>query len=243
MRHSWLVWLLCWVGGVQAAEELPLFVYQQKPPYVVDAERGAGLYYDFAQLLNARLPQRRFVVRLIPRRRLEHALSADKLPGLVLGVTPEWFVDGQRHLWSQGFIDDANLLVSRASGAPSRLPVDGLDGLRVGLLGGNRYPELDPYLRRGRAQRKDAGSEAANLGRLLRGWVDATVIGQRTLDFHLRQQPQLAQQLYVASPALRRYQRRVLVPVQHAAVLPELDRVLRQLPGDAEWAALLRRYR
>ncbi|QKE63518.1 hypothetical protein HNE05_09150 [Aquipseudomonas campi] len=244
MRHGWLTGLLCLVcSSLQAAEQLVLFTYQQKPPYVVDAEQARGLYYDLAELLNARLPQYRFVVRVVPRRRLDHGLAAGKLPGLVLGVAPEWFADAPRHLWSEVFIDDANLLLSRSSGTASRLPLDGLEGLRLGLLGGSHYPELDALLSAGRVQRKDAAYEEDNLQRLLRGWVDAIVIGQRTLDFRLQQEPQLAARLHVDNPPLRHFQRRVLVPVQHAAVLPELDRILRLLPKDAEWQAHLRRYR
>lgn len=93
---------------VPTTEEFALFAYQHKPPYVVDAERGAVLYFDLAELLYTRLPQRRFVVSLIPRRRPDHGLVACNPPGLVLGARPKWFADAERHLWSQAVIDDAN---------------------------------------------------------------------------------------------------------------------------------------
>jgi len=77
--------LLC--AGAGASEPVFLFSYQQKPPYVVDEARGEGLYFDLARLLSQRLPEHEFVVRQIPRKRLDYLLAKDELPGLVLGVS------------------------------------------------------------------------------------------------------------------------------------------------------------
>lgn len=233
--------LLC--AGASASEPVFLFSYQQKPPYVVDEARGEGLYFDLARLLSQRLPEHEFVVRQIPRKRLDYLLAKDELPGLVLGVSPQWFADAQRHRWSLPFIEDANLLLSRRSGPVSRLSVATLDGHRLGLISGHHYPTLQATLHRGRVQREDAASEGANLERLVRGWLDATVVGERTLEFYLAREPAWRDQLFVAEPVLLRYQRQLLVPQRHAALLPALDAVLAGLPEDAEWQALLARYR
>lgn len=232
--------LLC--GGAGAAESVFLFSYQQKPPYVVDEARGEGLYFDLARLLSRRLPGHEFVVRQIPRNRLDYLLDRGQLPGLVLGVSPQWFADAARHRWSLPFIEDANLLVSRQEGPVSRLSLESLEGRRLGLIRGHRYPVLQPLLDSGQVRREDAGSEGANLERLMRGWLDATVVGARTLEFYLARHPGWRGQLFVAEPPLSRYQRQLLVPQGQAALLPALNEVFAGLPSDAEWQALLARY-
>lgn len=220
-----------------------LFNYQQKPPYIVDEARHQGLYFDLAERLNANLTAYHFVVREIPRKRLDYLLARDQLHGLVVGVRPDWFADASRHHWTQAFISDANLLVSRREGEVSRLSASSLDGHRLGLVSGHRYPGLKGVLRRGLVNRQDAASEEANLQRLMLGWIDATVMGVRTLEFHVQRQPELRQQLYIADPALYRYQRHLLVPADYAGLLPELNRVLAQLGQDSIWQASLARYR
>ncbi|MBB1521318.1 type 2 periplasmic-binding domain-containing protein [Aquipseudomonas guryensis] len=237
-----LLWLGCWVP-LQAVEQVLLFNYQQKPPYIVDEAHRQGLYFDLAERLNASLPAYHFVVREIPRKRLDYLLSRDQMHGLVVGVSPDWFADAARHRWTQAFIDDANLLVSRSAGEVSRLSASSLDGHRLGLVSGHRYPELKAVLRHGLVRREDAASEAANLERLMRGWIDATVVGVRTMEFHVQHQPELRQQLFIAEPPLYRYRRHLLVPDGYAGLLPELNRVIAQLEQDPVWQTRLAHYR
>lgn len=242
MLRLLLAGLLLLCAAVAAAEPVFLFSYQQKPPYVVDEARGEGLYFDLARLLSRRMPGHDFVVRQIPRNRLDYLLARDRLPGLVLGVSPQWFADAQRHRWSLPFIEDANLLISRQTGPDSRLSLATLDGHRLGLIGGHRYPQLQALLDSAQVRREDASSEGANLERLMRGWLDATVVGARTLEFYLARHPGWRGQLFVAEPPLSRYQRQLLVPQGQAALLPALNEVFAGLPSDAEWQALLARY-
>jgi polar amino acid transport system substrate-binding protein len=230
-------------ASAHAVEEITLFSYQHKPPYVIDGERQQGLYYELAEQLNAYLPQYRFVVRQIPRRRLDYLLSKDQLDGLVLGTSPDWFRDAPRHLWTEAFIDDANLLVSRSQGEVSRLSADQLGGRRLGVVSGHHYPELDGLLGKERISREAGISESANLLRLQRGWLDAAVIGKRTLDFYFQEQRGLRRQLYVAQPPLRTYQRSLLVPTGYARLLPDLNRVIGTLKQAPAWQHRLEQYR
>lgn len=232
--------LLCAAAG--AAEPVYLFSYQQKPPYVVDEVQGEGLYFDLARLLSRRLPGHEFVVRQIPRNRLDYLLARDQLPGLVLGVSPQWFAQAARYQWSLPFIEDANLLVSRQAGPASRLSLETLKGRRLGLIRGHRYPGLQALLDSGQVRREDAGSEGANLQRLMNGWLDATVVGARTLEFYLARHPEWRGQIHVPESPLIRYQRLLLVPQNQAALLPALNEVLAGLPNDAEWKAQLAYY-
>ena len=62
------------------------------------------------------MPDYRFTVQEIPRRRLDLLLQQGQLDGLVVGVSPDWFADASRYRWSHAFIDDGNLLVSRSQG-------------------------------------------------------------------------------------------------------------------------------
>lgn len=226
-----------------AAEPLTLFSYQQKPPYVIEAENGQGLYFELAEQLNARLPQYRFTVRELPRNRIDHLLARHTLEGLVVGASPDWFPDAAHYLWTEPFIDDANLLVSRGAGINSVLSLNQLNGLRVGLVRGHRYPELESLIEARQIIREDGVSEKTNLLRLSRGWIDATVVGKRTLDFYFNEQRGLRREVHVAQPPIYRYRRHILVPAAYAPMLPSLNRALDDVLHSDAWQSILARYR
>jgi len=237
-----LVWL-CQMAAVQAAEDITLFTYQQQPPYVVNFDAQQGLYFDLAQRLEELLPAYHFSVRDLPRRRLDRLLANDQLDGLVVGVSTGWFAQSPHYTFSQAFLDDANVLVSRAQGEGSRLSLQTLAGHRLGLVTGHQYPELGETLLAGKVSREDSVSESTNLERLRRGWIDATVVGERTLAFLTRQQPELVEQIVVAQPALYVYRRHLLVPTRYKALLPQLNQALDALVKDSAWQAKLASYR
>ena len=237
-----LLWLgVCNVCG--AVEEILLFSYQQKPPYVLDGDVDHGLYADLARQLNNRLPAYHFVMREIPRKRLDRLLSQHELNGLIIGADPAWFSQSPGLTSSAAFIDDANVLVSRANGDISKVTLDNLDGKRLGLVAGHYYPELNEALSRGHIEVQEGVSEAVNLQRLQKGWVDATVIGARTLEYFQQQDPALKTQLYVQDATLYHYQRHLLVPERYVRLLPELDEVIEGLPQDPAWQRQLQGYR
>lgn len=243
MRSILFIFWLCCCTTLQAAQqEILLYSYQQKTPYVVDAGHRQGLYFDLAERLEAQMPDYRFVVQEIPRRRLDLLLEQGQLDGLVVGANPDWFADASRYQWSHPFIEDGNLLLSRSDGQASRLGIGDLEGKRLGLVGGHSYPELQALLESGKVERQNANSELANLERLLRGWIDATVVGIRTLEHHLSQHPEQRARIHVAEPVLHRYPRQLLVPPRYEKLLPALDKAIDALPEDPVWQKRQKRY-
>lgn len=237
-----LLWLGVW-APCSAAQDILLFSYQQKPPYVLDGDVETGLYADLAQHLNAKLPAYHFVMRDIPRKRLDRLLSQGKFNGVIIGADPAWFSQTPGLSASAPFIEDANVLVSRASGDLSQVTLDSLDGKRLGLVAGHYYPELNSALSRGHIDVQEGVSEAVNLQRLQKNWIDATVIGARTLEFFQQQDPALETQLYVQKAPLYHYQRHLLVPERYVRLLPELNEVIEGLPQDLTWQRKLAKYR
>jgi len=240
-----MFWAVVWLvhsAAASAAEDITLFCYQNKPPYVVDYAAQRGLYFDLAQRLEALMPGYHFAVREIPRRRLDRQLHEGRLPGLVLGVSPAWFANSPAFTLTEPFIDDVNLLVSRNSGEVSRLTLATLQGHRLGLVAGHHYPELTPLLTSGSVSRQDSVDERVNVERLQRGWIDVTVVGKRTLEFFWFERPALQAELFVAEP-MSRYQRHLLVPTAYARLVPALNKAIEALDDDEAWQARVAAYR
>ena len=231
-----VVALLAW--PVQAMEVL-LNAYHLKPPYIVDADRGVGLYYDLARYLNERISAHQFKMVYLPRRRLESDLELGRLKGLVLGVHPIWFKDETRtrYLWSPAFMQDEDVVVSRTDKTINYDGPDSLVGKRVGLPTGYYYYGVDELVRSGRIIREDAFSEGANLGKLALGRIDAAIVSRPTLEYYLRHQPEWTGRFFVASKPHDRFERYILVPKEYAEVLPDLTAVISAMERDPVWRA------
>lgn len=227
------------------ADEVVLYAYHLKPPYIVDAEQGVGLYYDLARYLNERIGEHRFTTVYLPRRRLETELEQGRLKGLVLGVNPLWFKDEShtRYLWSPAFMNDEDVVVSRSEQPLRYEGPDSLVGLRVGLPTGYYYYGVDELVKAGRIERDDAVSEGANLGKLMLGRVDAIIISRPTLDYYLRHHADWSGRFYVAAKPHDRFDRFVLVPKNYADLLPDLNAALGGILRDPVWRAQREIYR
>ncbi len=236
-----ILWL-CSVFNLHAAEKITLFNYQNKPPYIVDGVPPQGLYVALAHELSRQLPKYEFVIQEIPRSRLDYLLARNQLNGLVIGANPDWFADASRHKWTAPFIDDANLLVSRIEGTASKLTKGDLPGHRVGLISGHHYVELDEMIWRGEIIREDTTTESENLERLLKGWIDATVLGERTMKFYLKRDQKLGDSVYIGPEPLFRYQRHILVPIRYVSMMPELNSAIDKLKNDHYWQTSLKLY-
>lgn len=237
---------MVWLGGVPlaAADDIVLYAYHLKPPYLIDRDRQAGLYYDLARYLNEHVPGHTFKTVYLPRKRLETELESGRLHGLVIGVHPSWFRDAARirYLWSPPFMHDEDVVVSRLSDPVQYDGPESLAGKQLGLSFGYYYFGIDELVKTGRIARDDAVSEEASLDKLYRKRIDATIITRRTFDYMLRQRSEWQQQFYVARKPHDAYERMILIPRELSFAAPGISHALAAIMQDPAWQKTLRSY-
>ncbi|WP_269532444.1 ABC transporter substrate-binding protein [Chitinimonas sp. BJYL2] len=239
--------LVCCAFALHTAQAavVVLYTYHIKPPYIVDADKEVGLYYDLASWLNKRTRKHHFKVEPMPRKRLDAELEAEKLDGLVIGVNPVWFKDKARtrYLWTQAFMSDIDLVVSRREKPIPYSGPESLTNLRIGLPAGYYYFGVDELVKAGKVIRDDAANEGANLQKLASGRVDAIIVSRPTLDYFIRQQPAWQTRFSIADIPHDAFDRHILIPKTLGHLLPELNAALANLGRDPEWKAAQDSYR
>ncbi len=224
-----------------ADDEIILYAYHLKPPYLIDLKKQVGLYFDLARYLNARIVGHKFKTVYLPRRRLEHELELQRLDGLVVGVNPSWFRDESRtrYLWSPPFLRDQDVVVSLAEAPVAYEGPESLVGHKVGLSMGYYYYGVDELVRAGRVTRDDANNEEISLEKLALHRVDSAIVTRRTLDFLYVQRPAWKALFSVAKKPHDEFDRMVLIPRQYAGLLPDIAAALGPIMHDPEWEKLL----
>jgi len=221
----------------QASEEVKLYAYHLKVPYMDHLGRQEGLYFDLAELLTLRIPGLRFRTQYLPRRRLEADLQAGRLDGLVIGVHPTWFKDKERtrYLWSPPLMRDADVVVSRHDKPVAYSGPESLAGLRLALPRGYYYFGVDELVQEGRIQREDSESEETALMMLSLGRADATITTRRTLYVLLSRRPGLRGQFHVAAQPHDEFERYILIPPHKAHLHKPVSEALLLLARDPAW--------
>jgi polar amino acid transport system substrate-binding protein len=229
------------LAGAPPVQEMRLFAYHLKPPFMNDVARQDGLYYDFADLLSLRAPALRFRVEYLPRRRLDQELTAGRLDGLVLGVHPAWFRDRERkiHLWTPPFMRDADIVVSRHERPIAYAGPESLAGLRLALPRGYYYAGVNELVDQGRAQRFDSESEETALMMLSLERADASIITRRTLYTVLARRPGLRGRFHVAAQAHDEFERHLLVPRSFASLHGTISDAVGLVVRDPAWQTRL----
>lgn len=240
--------LVClpWLPGSApaAADEIILYAYHLKPPYIIDRAKQVGLYYDVARYLNERIASHTFKTVYLPRKRLETQLEMGQLHGMVIGVHPTWFKDGDRtrYLWSPPFMHDEDIVVSRASEPVNYEQPESLVGKHVGLSFGYYYYGVDELVKAGKVERDDAINEEITLDKLVHKRVDAAIVTRSTYDYMLRQRSEWQKLFYIARKPHDAFERMILMPREFGAAAPGVAVALTLIMQDPAWQKLMRSY-
>lgn len=243
-----LLALLCLGGALpsQAAEprHVTVYAYHLKPPFIVDLHRQQGLYYDFSAFLNSKGDAYRFQTQFVPRNRLEYDLTHNNFDGVLLGVSPIWFRDlaETKYLWTPGIFDDQDEIVSLAETPFDYQGPQSLIGKKLGGVLGFSYFGVDKLVAKGKIARINTVGEHEVLEMLLKGRVDAGIVSRSTLNYLVAREGWQGR-FHLSRKPHDRFSRRVLVLRRDQALYDYLLPILRGLPTDKDWQAILRKYR
>ncbi len=220
-----------------------VYAYHLKPPFIVDLQQRQGLYYDFSDYLNSKGERYRFQTLFLPRNRLEHALAAQQLDGVVIGVTPPWFHDPaeRKYLWTPSLFHDQDEIVSLASRPFDYRGPESLYGRSLAGVLGFSYAGIDAGVRAGKIFRSNTAGEREVLQMILKGRVDVGIVSRSTLDYLMAVEPRLGD-LHVSATPHDIFERRILVPRDKAAVHAYLLPIIEQMHSDPAWLAILKQY-
>jgi len=225
--------------------ELPLLSYYDYEPFM---RRGLqdGLTHELAAWLNKRLAGRyRFVPGYLPKGRVDLLLADPHWAGALAWVEPGFVEDAaqSRYHWSRSLLEEIDHVASRREVRFEYSGNDSLQGLVLGTLFNQHYPDVDGLLRQGRIRRADALTQEANLHKLMLGRVDVVFVSDSTLPSLRERIPGLDKRIHLSTQPRRRFSRRLMLsPAVPATQLNELMPLLDRLDCDAEWRAVLRRY-
>jgi polar amino acid transport system substrate-binding protein len=233
--------ICCWPLSAQSKQEVLLLTYHFKAPYIVDANKQHGLYFDLADYLNLHSKQFFFRTEFMPRRRID-AMLQQSFSHVVVGVQPIWFKQlGDKVQFTQGILQEDDIFVSLATNPFINNNLNNVSGKTFIGVEGYRYVGLEQAEKDNVLVRFDTLHEENVLDMLRLGRGDFTVISQSTLQYKINQ-GENSELYYVAEKPHEHIIRRLMYSSKAAAMGTELNRIVAKMKTDPAWLSILQKY-
>ncbi|MDO6720630.1 transporter substrate-binding domain-containing protein [Psychrosphaera sp. 1_MG-2023] len=243
LLSSCLLLILCFDAAAKLQKYNSLYTYYSKPPFIVDVQKKAGLFYDFARYLSEKNPGAVFNVIYIPRKRLEQQLKNGQLDGPILGVNPLWFNDKHetKYLWTAPIYNDIDDFVSLKTSPFEFKDITSLYNKSFAGVSGLYYVDLNELVARDKLDRVDTIGDQQVLTIVEKGWVDLGVISRSTYNYLLKHK-KIDNNFHLSTIPHESFERRVLIPQDQKVWHEFLQPILLRLPHDPKWQKILSQY-
>ena len=235
-----LLFLLCCGCQTSTSHQvlaLPVYIYQNYPPFIINASTQNGLSYDWITAINRHLKQIQLKAAVIDRPSLNSKLQHGE-PALILWASLYWFGDFNDIQGSQPILWDSDLLVSSAT-SPIKNKTQ-LAGKKFCAIQGHKYVALDPWLSNGSLTRVDRTSYHQCLEMIKLHQADVTQIDKSTSLYLLSDKARA--ELNIMPTPTAAFARRLLASKTYHPLLPEINAAIRALNQDEQWKNKLKAY-
>lgn len=208
-------------------EQVNIYFYHDKPPLVVDKEKGLGQYFEIVNCLNSHSADYHFKPAYVPKPRIEHMISINSFNALVIGVHPNWFKDRQRekYLWSSAVLTDQDEFVSLTSKPFDFINKNSFDGKRVGGVRGFFYKGINESIQQKSLTRVDTINEKALLYMLLTQRIDFAIVSRSTLIYY-NQNRDFTNKFHLSTVPHDSFTRHIMLPKKRTKLLNQINALI-----------------
>ena len=165
--------------SVTAKEEVVIYTYHLKAPFITSLKNREGLSFDLIKRLNQRSKKYIYKVVYLPRKRLD--LKETKK--IVLWSNPNWVNDEKekKYFWSKKLVKDSDVFISHVSRKLKVKKIEHLLNKKVVGIFGYYYPGIDPMFTAKKAERIDVKTEHQIISMISSDRYDVGIVSYTTL--------------------------------------------------------------
>ncbi|NOU50926.1 transporter substrate-binding domain-containing protein [Pseudoalteromonas sp. JBTF-M23] len=227
-----------------ATQQVKVYAYHLKPPYLIDVEEEKGLYFDVTELLNRFQPMIRFKLEYMPRKRLNRDIEQNTLDGLIMGVSPVWFRDREQTklAWSNAFMNDRDEFVSHVKTPFEFAGPSSLYSKTIGGIRGYYYFQVAPVVTLEKATLVETGTELQLLEMVVKQRLDVAVISRATVNYLVAQKKHWQNDIHFSQRPHEFYSRAIVATKSMQAVIDTINNLMRDPLFDKALNKLLADY-
>jgi len=241
----WFIILLSFLSSSSYAnkEQITIYAYHLKPPYIISIEEKMGLYFDFSRYLNSKAGPYQFQTSFMPRKRIEIYLNRGELNGILIGVNPVWFKDKAKtkYSWTSTIFEDQDEVVSHAEAPVEYHGPKSLKGLSLGGVLGFYYFGITEAVHAGEIKPTYLEDESSVLQMLIYKRIDTGIVSRSTLDYLVKEND-WQDRFHISSIPHDKYSRHILLPLKYSKLYKYIESIIVNINEDPMWQKVLLKY-
>lgn len=208
-------------------EEVDIYFYHDKPPLIIDKEKGLGQYFEIINCLNSNSADYHFKPIYVPKPRIERMIGNNSFNALVIGVHPNWFKDRQRekYLWSSVVLTDQDEFVSLNTTPFNYIGQSSFDGKVLGGVRGFFYKGINESVQQKSLTRVDTINEKALLYMLLTQRIDFAIVSRSTLIYY-NSDKDFTNKFHLSTVPHDSFTRHIMLPKERTKLLYQLNALI-----------------
>lgn len=222
--------------NVEAKKEIALYIYFDKPPFIVDQKNKVGLSYDFSAALNRYSSIHKYSIIQTPKPRI---LNEKDVGNAVLWTNPAWVKDinMDKYDWILNLIPEQELYITHDKNLTYKNQ-SSLHNKKIATVRSYRYFNLEKLFNEGLAIRTNVHNERAVALMLVYKRADLGVVGLQTFEYFKRTIPEVRNNLNILSGYKESFQRGILINKSNPEIKHDIQGWLNSEEGKAEWQAI-----
>lgn len=219
MKKLIVFFLLLFATFAIAKKDISVYTYHNHAPFIVN---DSGLTYDLIDYLNKGQDKYKFILKVIPRKRLNYILKpwinkecqngkkCDK-NWLLLWVNHKWGFGKdslENFLWTPLFKDSNAIISSKEKNFEYTGPKSLINKTLAGV-GGHKYIGIDDLVKKGLITRIDGKNEVKNLEVVYNNRADVTLLAKSAFDYYKKNNSRF-ETLYNSKTPHQEYQRNIM---------------------------------
>lgn len=236
MKIPFALFLLFSSSSLVAKTTIELYVYFDKPPFIVDKKDRLGLSYDFAAALNQHSKTHHYVIVQMPKPRI---LTEDNIRSAVLWTNPAWVDDipMKKYDWILGLIPERELYITHDKNMNYQ-DISSLHNKTIATVRNYTYFNLEKLFKNNLAIRTNVHNEKAVTLMLLYKRADIGVVGLQTFEYFKRTIPDINDNLKILTGYNKAFQRSILISKSTPQLKQDIEAWFNSAKGKSEWLAL-----
>ena len=229
-------WTLILTPDALSKESVEVYIYFDKPPFVVDQEQRVGLSYDLIDCLNEFSNFYSYNLVYLPKKR---ALNQVVNKGVLLWINPLWLGDAEKtnYNWIESLIFDRELYLSNDPNLSYNGPASFFGKIFVGVRG-YTYLDLEENFNQNEILRVDVNKEVLIPTMLLKNRADVGVIGYQTYSYLQRGVPEISTKLSILNGYSYEFTRSILFSKYQPHVKKDFQNWFDSTDGSIKWSRL-----
>ena len=205
------------------SENVQIYSYHHKPPFIVNLDKKQGLTFDIVKLMNKHSTKHKYKVNYLPRKRLD--LKENRI---VLWTHPKWEMKRDNFQWFSLKLEDSDVIIFKEENKIDFKGPESLVGETLVCVTGYFYKSINELMKSGDIKRVNLTAESQIIEVIDHDRYKYGIMSLSALNYTQDRSPKFKSILYANNPQ-DSFERHIQISVSQPNVINGIKSLLENI--------------